>query len=176
MKKSLFLLFCPLFCLAQVFISTSCAAQKTHVYANLDLDLVSYQNSFPALGVSFSLGAKWKMIGLGAGATLSTWNSDPYLPVYLELSAYSNKRMPRPQFVLRTGYGLRMDTGKVGGIDEKGGLYVSPGVGYMVPVNKSDFVMKLSYVFSQFSVKRDTGETLSTSNVSGWAISAGFTF
>jgi len=129
-------------------------------------------------GGSLEVGGKGKFVGLGIGFGLTQFKdaSSPYVPIFGDLSFYTNERKTRPILQLRAGYGL-LDN-NVSSVHEKGGLFLNPTLGVLAPVKKTDFILAVGYLHSEFNTKVNTGyfQANTTSSVNGWNIKIGMRF
>src|SRR6186713_3642837 len=106
---------------------------------------------------------------MGAAVTLLSGTNSSYIPLYAEVSAYSNyrnKKTPNLYGCIQMGYGI-YNSDSYSLINRSGGVYFSPGGGVLLPIKKFDLLIKLAYVRSSFNVKSNTGQHLDTQTSDG---------
>jgi len=167
MKKILFIAFLS---------PTLCFAQKAHTYFQLSGDMYNYSGADPIFGGSMEIGAKRSIIGLGAGVSITQFKgaTSPYVPVYFDISAYTNKREIRPILQIKGGFGI-FDNNAVSTIKQSGGLYLNPSAGLLFPLKKSDIILAVGYLSSEIRSKivMGTYATTSSTNITGWSLHLG---
>lgn len=172
MKKAILaLLLYPLVALSQK------EASQIKAYGAIQAVTVNYAKSDPAFGGIISFGGRRSLVGLGGGfGVISLPNSSSaYVPVFGELSIFSNHRKIRPYFNVRGGYGIYQNS--IAGINETGGLFLSSNLGLLFPMKgRMAFLLSAGYINSTFTIDA-TRFTDRVSNQSGaWTAGLGFKF
>lgn len=167
MKKIIFVLFL----LSPFFL----IAQKRQGYFQIAADLYNYSGGDPMAGGSIEIGTKGAIMGVGAGVGLTQFKgaSGPYVPLFADISFYTNVRKARPILQLKGGFGVLDNTQNY--IKQSGGAFLNPSIGLLAPIKKRDIIFLLGYLHSEITTKVNTGYTQASSSttISGWSISIG---